>query len=79
MYSQYLRERIVCLSKTLSGKGLVDALKEEGFKVSRSGVYHVLKKYYKDGIVYDYPRSGRPRILDERAHDRISQWLTVNS
>ena len=32
MYSRYLRERIVRLSKTLSGKDLVDAIKEEGFK-----------------------------------------------
>ena len=76
MYSPYLRERIVRLSEFFSGKKLLNALKEEGFHVSIGGVYHVLKKWKKDRMLCDYPRSGRPRALNSAMHDRISQWLT---
>ena len=44
MYSLYLRERIIRLAKSLNGNQLVKALREEGFRVSRSGVYYVLKR-----------------------------------
>ena len=47
MYSIYLPERKVHLSKHLHGAALVNTLKEEGFKVSKSGVYYVINKYKK--------------------------------
>ena len=40
---------------------------------------YILKKYKKDGILHDYPRSGQPRIIDETWHDRINGWLRENS
>ena len=79
MYSMYLRERIVRLSQSVSGKALLDALKEEGFCVSKSGVYYVLKKYRQSGILYDYPRSGRPTALGSQTHDCINLWLSTNN
>ena len=71
MYSYYLRERIVALAGTHAIKSVLEILKEEGHKVSRTGVYYVIKKYKKDGILHDYPRSGRPRSIDETMHDHI--------
>ena len=79
MYSLYLRERIIRLAKSLHGNQLVKALQEEGFRVSRSGVYCVLKKYRKSGTLFDYPRSGRPKILSERIHQLIDDWLQDNN
>ena len=58
---------------------MVDALKAEGFNVSRSGVYHVLKKWKRDRLIFDYPRSGWPKVLDSTMHDKISRWLTENN
>ena len=75
----YLRERIVRLSRTLSGNALLDALKEEGFVVSKSGVHYVLKKYRKDGILHDYQRSGRPMAIDSHTHECINLWLSENN
>ena len=79
MYSLYLRERIVRLSKSLHGNELVNALQEAGFRVSRSGVYYVLKKYRKSGTLFDYPRCGRPKVLSQRIHQRIDYWLHDNN
>ena len=69
MYSTYLRERIIKLSQSLSGKYLICALREEGFTVSKSGVYYLLKKYRPHHIIHDCPRSGRPLIFDDQTHD----------
>jgi len=78
MYSLYLRERIVRLSVKYKGKELVQKLNEEGFKVSISGCYYVLKKYRQTRSIFDRPRSGRPSILPDEAHQLINQWLTDN-
>lgn len=78
-YSLYLRERIIRLPKSLHGNKLVNALWEEGFRVSRSGVYYVLKKYRKSGKLFDYPRSGQPKILSEGVHQLIDEWLHDNN
>ena len=79
MYSLYLRERIVRLSQFLSGAKFLNALREEGFNVSRGEVYHVIKKWKKDNALSDYPRSGRPKVWSTVQHDRICQWLTENN
>ena len=79
MYSLYLREKIVHLSKSLHGNELVNALRKEGFRVSRNGVYYVLKKYRKSGALFDYLRSGWPKILSERLHQLIDDWLHDNN
>ena len=75
MYSLYLRERIVRLGQSLSGQTLVDALKEKGFRVSRSGVHYVLKKWKRDKTIFDYHRSGRPKVLNYKTHEQVNQWL----
>ena len=79
MYSTYLRERIIHLSQTLTGRSLINALKEEGFNVSKTGVYYLIKKYKQHGIVHDLPRSGRPSILTDDQHKMISEWLVNNN
>ena len=79
MYSLYLRERIVHLSRKLSGSRLVEAMKEEGFHVTRSGVYYLLKKWNRSRTIFDYPRSGRPLCLSELAHSKVNRWLTENN
>ena len=78
MYSTYPRERIVRLSQSLSGKSLINALREEGFTVIKSGVYYLLKKYLQHHIIHDCPRSGRPLIVDDQTHELISKWLPMN-
>ena len=75
MYSLYLREHIVHLSRKLSGSRLVEAMKEEGFHVTRSGVYYVLKKWNRSRTIFDYPRSGQPSCLSELAHSKVNRWL----
>ena len=47
--------------------------------MSKSGVYYVLKKYRQSGILYDYPRSGRPTALGSQTHDCINLWLSINN
>lgn len=54
-------------------------LEEEGFKVSRSGIYYVIKKYETTGIMHDLPRSGRPLTLSTNAHTQIDNWLKENN
>ena len=78
MYSYYLRERIVRLSKQYKGKTLVAVLHEEGLNVSLSGVYYVLKRYKETGSIFDRPRSGRPPTLSGEALRMIDEWLNDN-
>lgn len=68
MYSYYLRECIVWLSKQYEGKALVAVLCEESLNVSLSGVYCVLKHYKETGSIFDRPWSGRLPILSGEAH-----------
>ena len=70
---------VVRLLESYCGKALLERLQEEGFHVSKCGVSHVLKKWRKDKILFDYPRSGRPKILHSATHNQISQWLTANN
>lgn len=80
MYSLYLRERILRLHQSgLRPAALVKTLKKEGFKVSRSGIYYVIKKYSNTGMIYDLPRSGRPKALSENSHQQIDKWLQENN
>ena len=41
-------------------------------------MYYVLKKYRKSGALFDYLRSGWPKILSERLHQLIDDWLHDN-
>lgn len=78
MYSLYLRERIIRLSRLHKGKALIAMLQEEGFRVSLSGVHYLLKKYQKTGSYFDRPRCGRPKIIPEQALQLINSWLVDN-
>lgn len=79
MYSLYLRERIVRLYESgFRGTALVKIL-EEGFKVSKSGIHYVINKYERTGILYDLPRSGRPKVLSDTSHTQIDDWLKENN
>lgn len=78
MYSYYLRECIVQLSKQYKGKALVAVLHEEGFNVSSLGAYYVLKCFKETGSIFDRPRSGRPTILSGEALRMIDEWLHEN-
>ena len=54
MYSLYLRERIVRLYDSgLHGMALVRIQEKEGFKVTKSGVHYVIKKYQRTGIIFN--------------------------
>ena len=75
MYTLYLRERIVRLSKHYKVGYIVKKLEEEGFKVSKSGCYAFLKKYHHTGSIFDRPRSGRPRQLPQAAEQLVNRWL----
>ena len=75
MYSLYLRERIVRLSKR---KQLVRKLAEEGFTVTVSGCNSFLKKYHLTGSIFDRPCSGTPKILPLHAEQLIDGWLKAN-
>lgn len=44
MYSLYLRECIIRLSQHYKGKAFQARLQEEGFTVSLSGAYYLIKK-----------------------------------
>ena len=80
MYSLYLRERIIRLYESgLRPAALVNTLEKEGFKVTKSGIYYVLKKYATTGMIYDLPRSGRPKALSENSHKQIDEWLRENN
>ena len=80
MYSLYLRERIVRLYDSgLHGMALVRILEKEGFKVTKSGVHYVITKYQRTGIIFDFPRSGRPKVLSDASHTQIDDWLKENN
>lgn len=66
------------LSQHYKGKALISKLSEEGFRVSLSGCYSFLKKYRQTGSVFDKQRSGRPRILPQRAEQLMVELLWAN-
>lgn len=80
MYSFYLRERIIRLHELgNNGSHIVTILKEEGFKVSKSGVHYVIKKYEKHGTIHDLSRSGRPNSLSSSIHEKIDDMLKADN
>jgi len=56
----------------------VAVLHEEGFSVSLSGAYYVLKRFKETGSFFDRPWRGRPTILSEEALRMIDEWLHDN-
>jgi len=76
MYSLYLWECIIRLSQHYKGKAFQARLQEEGFTVSLSGAYYLIKK---TGSIFDRPRSGQPKVLSAPALQQIDSWLTGNN